>query len=139
MARAQGVPVRTLAKLSLAPVFDALAGLPDAGQLACLDASVDEVDEEAAGARAAAQAWADGRLAEVKAHWANAVLDRCLLPQTRVQGVLERGTAEAAAEVERALGEPGRTVALVDLRFLLRANGLLDRLAADGAVVDAPP
>ncbi len=139
MAKAQGVPVRTLARLSLTPVFETLASLPDAAQLACLDASVDEVSEEAAGAQAAAQAWSDGRLSEVRAHWSNAVLDRCLLPQTRVQTVLERGTAEAAAEVERALAQPGRTVALVDLHFLLRANGLLDRLAAAGATVDAPP
>ena len=49
--------------------------------------------------------------------------------------------AERALEwaIEHALAQPGRTVALVDLHFLLRANGLLDRLAAAGAVVDAPP
>lgn len=139
LAKALGVPVRPTGRLGLAPVFDGLVGLPEPAQLACLDAAADDVLQEQAHAGSAAQAWADGRLGEVRAQWSNATLDRCLLPNARVQALLERGTADATRAVEEALGEPGRAVALVDLHFLLRSDGLLDRLRADGAQVDTPP
>ena len=138
MAKAQGVPVRTLPGLSLAPFINSLLGLPEAQQLACLNAAVDEIDEERARARAASQAWADGKLAQVQANWSTALLEGCALPNARVQALLEQGTETATRDMEAMLRSPGRTVALVDLHFLLRANGLLDRLEADGAQVTVP-
>lgn len=138
MAKASGVPVRTLPGLSLSPYINSLVGLPDPQQLACLTAAVDEVGQERDTARAASQAWADGRLAQVQANWSTALLDGCALPNVRVQALLEQGTSAATRDVEDALRSPGRTVALVDLHFLLRANGLLDRLKADGAEITSP-
>ena len=37
-----------------------------------------------------------------------------------------------------ALKRPGVTVAVVDLGFLLPANGVLDRLKASGATITSP-
>lgn len=139
LARSLGVPVRATGRLGLAPAFDDLVGLPEPAQFACLDAAADDVLQEQAHAAAAAHAWADGRLGEMRAQWSTATLDRCLLPDARVQALLERGTADATRTVEEALGQPGSAVALVDLHFLLRSDGLLDRLRADGAQVDTPP
>ena len=138
MAKAQGVPVRVLPGLSLSPFINSLVGLPEPQQLACLGAAVDEVDQERARARAAAQAWAEGRLAQVQADWSTALLEGCALPDARVQALLEQGTAAATRDLEAQLRTPGRTVALVDLHFLLRSNGLLDRLKADGAEITVP-
>lgn len=138
MAKAQGVPVRTLPGLSLSPFINSLVGLPDPQQMACLKAAVDEVDQERATARAASQAWADGRLAQVQASWSTALLDGCALPDVKIQALLEDGTAAATRDLQAALRSPGRTVALVDLHFLLRADGLLDRLKADGAEITTP-
>jgi len=36
------------------------------------------------------------------------------------------------------LSRPGTTVAIIDLRLLLRANGVLDRLKAQGAEISVP-
>lgn len=138
LAKATGTPIRYMDKLSAAPVFDSLVGLPEPAQFACLRAEVDDVDKEAGHAVPAAQAWANGRLDQVRANWSTEALDRCLLPSARVQALLERGTADATRELERALSTPGRTVALVDLHFLLRSDGLLDRLKADGAQITTP-
>ena len=138
LAKATGTPVRYMDRLSIAPVFDSLVGLPEQAQFACLDAEVNDVEREAGHAVPAAQAWANGRLDQVQANWSTQALDRCLLPDARVQALLERGTADATRELEKALSTPGRTVALVDLHFLLRSNGLLDRLKADGAQITTP-
>jgi hypothetical protein len=40
--------------------------------------------------------------------------------------------------MSQALKRPGVTVAVVDLGFLLPANGVLDRLKANGATVTSP-
>jgi len=52
--------------------------------------------------------------------------------------VLEHGTADFTAAIEDSLKHPGKTVAVIDLRYLLRANGVLDRLKASGATITVP-
>jgi hypothetical protein len=40
--------------------------------------------------------------------------------------------------IEEALQRPGKTVAIVDLNFLLRPGGILDRLKAKGDAIAVP-
>ena len=40
--------------------------------------------------------------------------------------------------IHAALNRPGRSVAVIDLTFLLRRNGVLDRLKAEGDQVTVP-
>jgi hypothetical protein len=40
--------------------------------------------------------------------------------------------------LNEALNRPGVTIAVVDLAFLLPANGVLDRLKASGATITSP-
>jgi hypothetical protein len=42
------------------------------------------------------------------------------------------------AVIENALRRPGKSVAVIDLNFLLRPNGVLDRLRASGDVISLP-
>ena len=139
LAHMAQVPIRYSGRLSLAPIVDGMARLPIDRQYACLDAASDDVIWEASHAVVAAQGWAQGRLAVVRANWSSGVLDRCLLQSSQVQQILERGTAEATRAVDEALASRGRTVAVIDMHFLLRPNGLLDRLRAEGAKVSLPP
>ena len=53
--------------------------------------------------------------------------------------MLERGTADFTAAIEAELNHPGKAVAVIDLRYLLRANGVLDRLKAQGDTITVPP
>ena len=138
LAKAARVPVRPLARIRAAPFMDVLARLDDAHQQQCLSAAVDEVVLEAGRAASTARAWAVGRLAEVRAQRSEAAWDRCILDAPTARALIDRGTADAVAAVEDALRRPGRTVAVVDLRFLDRRDGLLDRLRARGAEVTAP-
>ena len=138
LAKDKGVRVERTGRLGVGGALDAMVGLPPDRQLACLDAAADQVIFEAAHVRAAGQAWADGRLRDLRGLESNAVLDRCLLPQANVRAVLDRAAGDAAKAVDEALAKPGRTVAVVDLRLLDRPSGVLDRLKAEGAEISAP-
>ena len=138
LARTKGVHIQRVGGLAAGGAMDAMLSLPQDRQLTCLDAASDQVLFEAGHIRAAGEAWAAGRLRDVKANASDAVLDRCLLPQSGVRAVLDRAAGDAAKAVEGALSKPGRTVALVDLRLLDRPNGVLDRLKASGAQITVP-
>jgi hypothetical protein len=52
--------------------------------------------------------------------------------------LLGQQVSQSADALTEALNRPGVTVAVVDLAFLLPANGVLDRLKASGATITSP-
>lgn len=138
LAKAARVPIRPLAQVRAIPMFDAFLRMSDAQQLVCLDAALADVEDEAAHAKPAGEAWARGDIAAARAYSASPALDRCALQLPTISAMLERGTTDATKSVEAALAQPGRSVAVIDLRFLTRANGILDRLKAQGAEISVP-
>lgn len=138
-AKAAGVTAKPIEDFKASSLMKAAANLPPQTNIACLTAALDEIDHEAANAPQAARAWATGDLAGVRARAAPALLDACLQQVPTFGVLLERGTAEAVSDIEKALAKPGRTIAVIDLQYLLRRDGVLDRLRARGAVVDLPP
>jgi hypothetical protein len=139
MARSARVQVVTVGAVEAKPLFDAAARMSELQNQACLAAALDDVAEEAAHARPAAEAWASGDLRGVRANTSAPLLDKCLLQLPSVQSVVEKGTKEAVTSIDKALGRPGHSVAVIDLTFLLRPNGVLDRLKAQGAEIALPP
>jgi hypothetical protein len=139
MARASGAQVRTVGTLDAKPLFDAAARMSDTQNQACLSAALDDVAYEEAHAHPAAEAWAVGDLRGVRANAAAPLLEECLLHLPSVQALVEKGTRDAVDTINRALSRPGRTVALIDLSFLLLPNGVLDRLKGEGVEIALPP
>ena len=139
MAKARRVPVRSILRVNGAPFLAGFVRMDEAGQLRCLQAAVDEVNWQAGHARAAAEAWARGRVERARAERSSALWSSCLEELPNVRALQDRGIAQAFTAMEAALNQPGRTVAVVDLRYLDTRNGLLDRLRATGAQVDLPP
>ena len=139
MARASGAQVRTVGALDAKPLFDAAARMSAAQNQVCLSAALDDVANEEQHATPAAEAWAAGDLRGVQANSAAPLLDKCLLQLPSVQNLLEKGTRDAVDSINSALIRPGHAVALIDLAFLLRPNGVLDRLKAEGAQITLPP
>ena len=86
----------------------------------------------------AAQALAAGDLKGVRKDYGAAQLERCLLQLRNYNQVLETTTVAWVKAVDAALAKPGKTAAVIDLRLLLRANGVLDRLKAQGAQISVP-
>ena len=139
LARQAHVPVREVTRVSGMPFLATVVRMDEAQQQRCLAAAVDEVDWEAGHAVAAAQAWAAGRVDRARAERSQALWGSCLANLPSVRALAERGVDQAFTAMQSALSQPGRTVAVVDLRYLDTKNGLLDRLRAAGAQVDLPP
>lgn len=139
LAGAAHVPVREVTRVSGMPLLATVVRMDEAQQLRCLAAAVDEVDWEAGHAVPLAQAWAVGRLDRARAERTRVLWSSCLEDLPSLRALDERGIAQTYTAIEAALNQPGRTVAVVDLRYLDTKNGLLDRLRAAGAQVDLPP
>ena len=139
LARAAHVPVREVTRVSAMPLMSTIVRMDEPQQQRCLAAAVDEVDWEAGHAVPLAQAWAVGRLDRARAERTQALWSSCLENLPTLRALDERGVAQAYTAIQAALNQPGRTVAVVDLRYLDTKNGLLDRLRASGAQVDLPP
>lgn len=135
LAKARKLKVESRA-ISLGGLVGQAANLSKDAQRACLQDALDEIEAGPGGARAAGRAWAEGDVP-------NAVnqersYERCL---ARLPGALNldaRFKADQAAAIEKALAQPGHSVAVVQLRPLLSQGGVLDRLRAKGYTIKTP-
>ncbi|HEX4183695.1 MAG TPA: TraB/GumN family protein [Caulobacteraceae bacterium] len=138
LAEARHVRVQRVASYHLGELFGSLTRLSNDQQLACLSDELDAIDFEKAHSKAAAEAWSHGDLSAARAGSSGPILDRCAALLSNYGAVVERGTADFTSEIDDALKKPGKAVAVIDLRYLLRANGVLDRLKAQGATITVP-
>lgn len=138
LAKAHGTPSRPVAAYRLKPLLKTLTDLSEPAHLACLNDAMDEMEYESAHTTPAGKAWAEHDMAGVRANYAPNRLERCLQAAPTLDALLETTTADTANALKLVLNRPGKTVAVVDLALLLRANGVLDRLKADGAVLSVP-
>jgi hypothetical protein len=139
LAAVDHVPLRHVGDFAAAPLArKILDQMSPSADLACFDAAMDDIDREAARAPANAKAWANADLKAIGQTYTIAEFDRCLMQSPSVQGLLERGMTEGVQAIEQALQRPGKTVAIIDLNFLLRPGGVLDRLKAKGDAITLP-
>jgi hypothetical protein len=113
--------------------------LDEKQNLACLSDALDQADYEYAHAEDMNDDWAKGDVLAVNARYRLPPIQRCLMLAPGAQREIERAMAEAADKLWAELQKPGKTVAVMDMAWLLPKDGLLDRLKARGAVVGAPP
>ncbi|WP_174299241.1 TraB/GumN family protein [Caulobacter sp. S45] len=132
------VPVKSVGDFRLDPFVDTASRLSMADNIACFDAAMDDIDQEAVHGRVMAEAWAKGDLKTVGETYKASLLTSCLMRIPSVQKLLDRGTDQGVQTVQAALIKPGKSVAVVDLNFLLGPRGVLGRLEAAGATVTVP-
>lgn len=134
-------------RLATAPVsrFDVMDAVRDLLKLTpeqqriCLSQAVEDVTWGREHAARAAQAWAVGDIRTVKAHYSESRLFGCVIAQVeRIGSIDARNIAETAGAINAALNQPGKTVALVQMGPLLRKDGVLARLKAQGVSIEAP-
>lgn len=132
------VPVRSVGDFRLDPFVDTASKLSMADNIACFSAAMDDIEQESDHVPAMSAAWARGDLKTVGQTYKASLLTSCLMRIPSVEKLLDRGTEEGVQTVEAALVKPGKSVAVVDLNFLLRPNGVLDRLKAQGDTITVP-
>lgn len=133
-----GVATRTTATYSAMNVVKDVPKMTPAAHRACLEFALADIDTATAHAAAAAQAWATGDIAGVKAHYFETKLDDCLAQNGAYLQLRERANADMTNAILAALKKPGKTFAVMPMGFFLRKGGVLERLEAAGVTVSGP-
>ena len=139
LARARDVEVRQVATYDALPSAEELLRLPPDATSKCVDAAVSDVDIASKHAAPAAEAWAVGDVAGIKANYSQPRIYDCLLELSPLVSALDkRAIDDTVNEIAAALDKGERAVAVVNIGLLLRKSGVLERLIAAGVTVAAP-
>ena len=135
------VPVRPAGKQESA--YDAIREvltLPVDKQMVCLGQMVDELDYQSRHAESAAHAWAVGDIRAIKANLSDRpdLMDCIGAMAETLAGLRARNSATTVQAIETALTQKGKTILLVDMRELLRKDGVLKRLEKRGLTIEGP-
>ena len=138
LARQAGVPSHFVADYEAIPMLKQLPDMPEAANNACVKAALDDIDAVSVHATAAAKAWASGDLAGVKAKYSEQRFESCIQSVPSVAALFQRAVNDSVKAVDTALAQHGKTVVAASIGSLLRQNGILDRLRAEGATIEGP-
>jgi hypothetical protein len=138
MAKTKGVKVKAMSQYRLGPILSSAGKLSDEANLACLRDALSELEFEGSHPATIGTDWANGDLASVRARYSASAAQRCVMRAPGGPGLLAQQIGQSADALNEALNRPGVTIAVVDLAFLLPANGVLDRLKASGATITSP-
>jgi len=138
LASQRNVPTRNLANYPALDVIKEVPTLSMAGNLKCLQDSLDDIDVMAAHARPAAQAWASGDLEGIKAHYSEPKALDCLSQSATLSKLWAQSVSDTVSAIDDALTKSGKTIVVVNIGELLRQNGVVERLKAKGLTIDGP-
>jgi len=139
LARSKRVASAPIARIEVLDAARDVLRLNIAQQSVCLGQSVEDVDHQSVHADIAARAWAIGDIKTVKAHYAESRLGDCVIAAVNSIGnIAEKNVADYIGAVDAALNQPGKTIVVIDMGTLLRANGVLARLAARKIAIEGP-
>lgn len=138
LAEAHRIRTRPEGGIPVAEVFRAAVKMDADANRACLDASLDQLAYDASRARPMAEAWANGDLRTVKTGLSAEATERCVAGVPGLKAFVDKAARDAVSSIDAALNRGGKSVAVIDLRLLLKADGVLDQLKAKGASIDVP-
>jgi hypothetical protein len=101
---------------------------------------VTELDYQSRHAESAARAWAVGDIRAIKANLSDRPdLMDCIGSIAGTLATLRaRNSAATVQAIESALTQKGKTILLLDMRELLRKDGVLERLEKRGLAIEGP-
>jgi hypothetical protein len=139
LARARRVNVRRIATYDLIPSGEELLKLPPAVTGKCIEAAVQDIGFQSRHVHAAANAWAVGDVNAMMANWSPSQFTSCLVRLSpHATAIDARSIADTVASIDDAIADGGHTLAVVKFGILLRKDGVLDRLKAEGISIAAP-
>ena len=131
-------PIHTIATYPALDVVKEVPSLSPAANRKCLEDSLDDIDVMSAHAKLAADAWAIGDIEGVKAHYSEPKALDCLGQSASFTKLWQQSVDDTVAAVDTALKRRGKSVLVINIGELLRKNGVLERLAAQGLRVEGP-
>ena len=106
---------------------------------ACLDDYLDGIDHDLTTVDLMGKAWAEGDVPTILANHREPAWVKCFLAQPKYAQTYETYAVDDMVKaVDDALKMPGKSVAVMPLSDLLRRDGILDRLRAEGVTITAP-
>jgi uncharacterized protein YbaP (TraB family) len=130
---------KPIASFAAMPIVDEVQNMTADSQARCMRDALDDIDAESIHATAAAQAWTTGDLAGLKAHYSDAKLYGCFDQTKSFASYRDQVVGETMSALHESLTKPGKSLIVVSLGYLLRKDGLLDRLKTEGITVEGPP
>jgi len=138
LASRAGVNTHVPATYAAMDVIKDVPKMSAAAHLNCLNWALEDIDVFSAHAVAAAQAWAKGDVAGMKAHYSETRLDDCLSQNGAYLRLRETANKDMTNAILTVLNRPGVTLAVMPMGFFLRKGGVLERLEAAGVTVTGP-
>lgn len=138
IAQHLGVSAKPVADYEALPMLRALPQMSASANETCVKDALDDLDDIAAHARPAAEAWAVGDLDKLKANWREQRFQSCIQAVPGVSVLFQRAVHDSVAAVNTALTKPGKTVMIASFDALLKKDGILDRLKAQGLEIEEP-
>jgi TraB/PrgY/gumN family len=139
IAKGMKIPSQVISHYSMNSLIGVGTKLDDKQNLACLDDALAQAKYEQDHVADMNDDWARGNVLAVNARYRLPPIQRCIMQAPGARKEVERAMAEAADRLWAELQKPGKTVAIMDMAWLLPKDGLLDRLKARGATVSEPP
>ncbi len=139
-ARQAGVPVQWLRRDDAPNLLRLYDGMDAAGSEACFNAYLDSIDYLLGAMPKVTMAWARGDLTTLMKYHREMAYTTCIRADATM-APLYQGYAidNAVTAIETALTAPGKSVAVWPLSDLLRQDGVLDHLRAEGVTITSPP
>jgi uncharacterized protein YbaP (TraB family) len=138
MARRMGVSAKPVAEYEALPMLRVLPSLSKAANEACVKDALDDLDALRAHAALGAEAWAAGDLDGIKANYSEERFQSCIQAVPAAAALFVRAVRDSVAAANAALAQHGKTVMIVSIGALLRKDGILDKLKAEGLQVEGP-
>jgi uncharacterized protein YbaP (TraB family) len=139
IAGAKHVKVRRIAEYSANPLIKEMLQLPrEAGQV-CFEHAVSDYETLNRHAVPAADAWAVGDVAGIKANYSTSLFLPCIGQAKKFGEINHQAVDDTVKAVNEALAKPGKSVLVIDVGWLFRTGGVADVLRSEGLTIEGPP
>jgi uncharacterized protein YbaP (TraB family) len=137
-AENNGVPVQRIAEYDAVGLMKEMLRLPAPAQQACLEEAVTNIEQRMVHSGPLAKAWAAGDVKGIKAHYTPHAFWQCANATASFSKLYDRAVADYLKVIHEALSKPGKTVLVTDIGPLLRNTGVVEKLHAEGLIIEGP-
>ncbi len=138
IARSQHVKLRRVADYDAMPLVREMLKIgPEVGPL-CFENALTDFETLHRHAVPAAEAWAMGDVAGIKANYSTSMLEGCVKQAKRFGELDARAVGDMLKAVHQALAKSGKTVMVIDIGWLFRAGGVTEQLKTEGITIEGP-